>query len=86
MPQTSISGLFSYRNSVPELEAQSAQNAKGIQNFFNFLTKAYDYKQSRNQANLMEQDEKDKNALIQSIKDDEALLNDLKSRLSSFGG
>ena len=84
IPQTSL--VFGVRDFLPQIEANQKQDREGLQNAFKFGTQVYDYLQSRKQANLMEQDSKDKKALQDSIAADQAELAKLKEMLASMGG
>lgn len=84
LPQTSL--VFGVRDFVPQIEAQAKQDREGLQNAFKFATQAYDYMQGRKQANLIEQDSKDKKALEDSIAADTQQLAQLKQQLAALQG
>ena len=84
LPQTSL--VFGVRDFVPQIEAQAKQDREGLQNAFKFATQAYDYIQGRKQANLIEQDSKDKKALEDSIAADTQQLAQLKAQLAALQG
>ena len=84
LPQTSL--VFGVRDFVPQIEANAKQDREGLQNAFKFATQAYDYMQGRKQANLIEQDSKDKKALEDSIAADTQQLAQLKQQLAALQG
>lgn len=84
LPQTSL--VFGVRDFAPQIEANAKQDREGLQNAFKFGTQVYDYMQGRKQADLMEQDSADKEALAKSIAEDEAELAKLKEKLAAMGG
>lgn len=84
LPQTSL--VFGVRDFVPQIEAQAKQDREGLQNAFKFATQAYDYAQARKQANLIEQDSKDKKVLEDSIAADTQQLAQLKEQLAALQG
>ena len=84
LPQTSL--VFGVRDFVPQIEAQTKQDREGLQNAFKFATQPYDYMQGRKQANLIEQDSKDKKALEDSIAADQAELAKLQQELAALQG
>lgn len=84
LPQTSL--VFGVRDFAPQIEANAKQDREGLQNAFKFATQVYDYMQGRKQADLMEQDSADKEALAKSIAEDEAELAKLKEKLAAMGG
>lgn len=84
LPQTSL--VFGVRDFAPQIENLQKADTQGLQNALKFGTQVYDYMQSRKQANLMEQDTKDKKALEDSIAADTQQLEELKQQLAALKG
>ncbi len=84
LPQTSL--VFGVRDFVPQIDALQKGDTQGLQNAFKFGTQVYDYLQGRKQANLMEQDSKDKKALEDQIATDTQQLAQLKEQLAALQG
>jgi len=84
IPQTSL--VFGVRDFTPQIDAIQKGDTQGLQNAFKFGTKVYDYMQGRKQAELMEQDSKDKKALEDQIAADKERLELLKKDLATLQG
>lgn len=84
IPQTSL--VFNVRDFAPQIENLQKADTQGLQNAFKFGTKVYDYMQSRKQANLMEEDTKNRKALEDSIAADTKQLEELKQQLAALKG
>ena len=84
LPQTSL--VFGVRDFLPQIEANAKQDREGLQNAFKFGTHLVDFLQSNKQADLMEQDSKDKKALEDQIAADKAQLELLKKDLATLQG
>lgn len=84
LPQTSL--VFGVRDFVPQIDALQKGDTQGLQNAFKFGTQVYDYLQGRKQADLMEQDSKDKKALEDQIAADKERLELLKKDLATLQG
>lgn len=84
LPQTSL--VFGVRDFVPQIDALQKGDTQGLQNAFKFGTQVYDYLQGRKQADLMEQDSKDKKALEDQIAADKEQLELLKKDLATLQG
>lgn len=84
LPTTSL--VFGVRDYLPQLEANQKQDRQGLQNAFKFLTQAHDYMQSRKQADLMEQDSKDKKNAEADLQKDMDKLAELETMLQALGG
>ena len=84
LPQTSL--VFGVRDFAPQIENLQKADTQGLQNAFKFGTQVYDYMQSRKQANLMEEDTKNKKALEDSIAADQAKLAELQQQLAALQG
>ena len=84
LPQTSL--VFGVRDFVPQIDALQKGDTQGLQNAFKFGTQVYDYLQGRKQADLMEQDSKDKKALEDQIAADEEQVELLKKDLATLKG
>lgn len=84
LPQTSL--VFGVRDFVPQIDAIQKGDTQGLQNAFKFGTQVYDYLQGRKQADLMEQDSKDKKALEDQIAADKEQLELLKKDLATLQG
>lgn len=78
--------VFGVRDFSKDIRQNQAEDTKALQNAFKFGTQVYDYMQSRKQADLMEQDSKDKKALEDSIAADTQELEMLKQKLAALGG
>ena len=81
-----LSGVYSVKDFVPQLNQATDSTTKALQNAFNFGTKVHDYMKSRKQADLMKRDTEEYQSLQKSIEEDQALLEDLKSELASLEG
>lgn len=84
IPQTSL--VFNVRDFVPQIENLQKADTQGLQNAVKFGTKVYDYMQGRKQANLMEEDAKNRKALEASIAADTQQLEQLKQQLAALKG
>lgn len=87
MPQApTLSGVYSVKDFVPQLNQAADNTSKALQNAFSFGTKVYDYLKSRKQANLMEQDQSDISAIQDTIKADQSKLQELQAQLAALKG
>lgn len=84
LPQTSL--VFGVRDFVPQIDAIQKGDTQGLQNAFKFGTQVYDYLQGSKQADLMEQDSRDKKALEDQIAADKEQLELLKKDLATLQG
>jgi hypothetical protein len=84
LPQTSL--VFGVRDFAPQIDAIQKGDTQGLQNAFKFGTQVYDYLQGRKQANLIEQDTKDKKALEDQIAADTQQVAELKEQLAALKG
>ena len=84
LPQTSL--VFGVRDFAPQIENLQKADTQGLQNAFKFGTQVYDYMQGRKQANLMEEDTKNRKALEDSIAADTQQLEELKQQLAALKG
>lgn len=84
LPQTSL--VFGVRDFAPQIENLQKADTQGLQNAFKFGTQVYDYMQGRKQANLMEEDTKNRKALEDSIASDKAELAELQQQLAALQG
>lgn len=84
LPQTSL--VFGTRDFVPQIEALQKSDTAGLQNAFKFGTQLVDFLQSNKQADLMEQDTKDKKTLEDQIAVDNAQVQELKQQLAALKG
>lgn len=84
IPQTSL--VFNVRDFAPQIENLQKANTQGLQNAVKFGTQVYDHMQSRKQANLMEEDTKNRKALEDSIAADTKQLEELKQQLAALKG
>lgn len=84
LPQTSL--VFGVRDFAPQIENLQKADTQGLQNAFKFGTQVYDYMQGRKQANLMEEDTKNRKALEDSIASDKAKLAELQQQLAALQG
>lgn len=78
--------VFAPRDFSQQMAANQASDTQGLQNLFKFGTQVYDYMQGRKQADLMEQDSKDKKALEDQIAADKEQLELLKKDLATLQG
>ena len=78
--------VFGVRDFSKDIRQNQIEDTKALQNAFKFGTQVYDYMQGRKQANLIEQDAKDKKALEDSIAADTQELEMLKQKLAALGG
>ena len=84
LPQTSL--VFGVRDFAPQIENLQKADTQGLQNAFKFGTQVYDYMQSRKQANLMEEDTKNRKALEDQIAADKEQFELLKKDLATLQG
>ena len=84
IPQTSL--VFNVRDFAPQIENLQKADTQGLQNAVKFGTKVYDYMQGRKQANIMEEDTKNRKALEDSIAADTKQLEELKLQLAALKG
>lgn len=84
LPSTSL--VFGVRDFAPQIEANAKQDREGLQNAFKFGTQVYDFLQGRKQANLMEEDTKNRKALEDQIAADKEQLELLKKDLATLQG
>lgn len=84
LPQTSL--VFGVRDFAPQIENLQKSDTQGLQNAFKFGTQVYDYMQGRKQANLMEEDTKNRKVLEDSIASDKAKLAELQQQLAALQG
>jgi hypothetical protein len=84
LPQTSL--VFGVRDFAPQIDAIQKGDTQGLQNAFKFGTQVYDYLQGRKQANLIEQDTKDKKALEDQFAADTQQVAELKEQLAALKG
>lgn len=84
IPQTSL--VFNVRDFAPQIENLQKADTQGLQNAVKFGTQVYDYMQNRKQANLMEEDTKNRKALEYSIAADTRQLEELKQQLAALKG
>lgn len=84
LPQTSL--VFGVRDFAPQIENLQKSDTQGLQNAFKFGTQVYDYMQGRKQANLMEEDTKNRKALEDQIAADKEQLELLKKDLATLQG
>lgn len=84
LPSTSL--VFGVRDFAPQIEANAKQDREGLQNAFKFGTQVYDFLQGRKQANLMEEDTKNRKALEDQIAADTEQLELLKRDLATLQG
>lgn len=84
IPQTSL--VFNVRDFAPQIENLQKADTQGLQNAVKFGAKVYDYMQGRKQANLMEEDAKNRKALEDSIAADTQQLEELKQQLAALKG
>ena len=78
--------VFGVRDFSKDIRQNQSEDTKALQNAFKFGTQVYDYMQGRKQANLIEQDAKDKKALEDSIADEMRQLEKAKQDLAALGG
>lgn len=78
--------VFGVRDFSKDIRQNQADDTKALQNAFKFGTQVYDYMQGRKQADLMEQDAKDKENLEASIAKDTQDLEKLKQELAALKG
>ena len=84
LPQTSL--VFGVRDFAPQIENLQKADTQGLQNAFKFGTQVYDYMQGRKQADLMEEDTKNRKALEDQIAADKEQLELLKRDLATLQG
>ena len=84
IPQTSL--VFNVRDFAPQIENLQKADTQGLQNAVKFGTQVYDYMQNRKQANLMEEDTRNRKALEDSIAADTRQLEELKQQLAALKG
>jgi hypothetical protein len=78
--------VFTPRDFSKDMAANQASDTAALQNLFKFGTHVYDYAQSRKQADLMDKDSADREAIEMDIENDKAELTKLKNRLAELKG
>jgi hypothetical protein len=78
--------VFTPRDYAKDMVARQEADKTAVQNLFKFGTQVYDYLQSRKQANLMDEDTKNRKALEEQIAADKARIELLKKDLATLQG
>lgn len=84
LPSTNL--VFSPTNFAAQLAERQKDDRNAVQGALKFGTQLYDFLQSNKQADLMEKDATDKQALQEQIADDQAKLELLKKDLATLQG
>lgn len=81
-----VSSIYSFQSSAPQLSEATASNTRALQNAFSFGTKLIDFLKSQDQAKLMKSDSADRAALEESIKQEKERLALLQKDLATLTG
>lgn len=84
VPNTSL--VFGVRDMAPQIDAIQQGDTKGLQNAFKFATGVHDYALSRKQANMMEKNDREKQAIQGQLQADMNELAELKKQLAALEG
>lgn len=79
-----ISGVYSVRDFVPQLNEATQSNTNALQNAFKFGTKVHDYKLQRDQENVLRKENERQSRLKENIENDKVLLANLKNELAEL--
>lgn len=78
--------VFGVRDFSKDIRQNQAEDTKALQNAFKFGTQVYDYAQSRNQANKIDEFNKMRQSNRDLDIEDEARLKELEAELAALKG
>lgn len=84
MPNPTISGIFSARDFVPQLNESTKNTTDALKNAFKFGTRAYDYMLQRDQAKVLAKENDRQTRLKENIANDKLLLAKLEQELEQL--
>ena len=84
MPNPTISGIFSARDFVPQLDAATKSTTDALKNAFKFGTQAYDYMLQRKQGNILSKENDRQTRLKENIANDKVLLAKMEQELEQL--
>ena len=84
MPNPTISGIFSARDFVPQLNESTKNTTDALKNAFKFGTQAYDYMLQRKQGNILSKENDRQTRLKENIANDKVLLAKLEQDLEKL--
>ncbi len=85
LPQApTVSGVYSVRDFVPQLDAATKSNTDALQNAFMFGTKVHDYKLQRDQEKVLKKENERQTRLKENIENDKVLLAKLEQELEQL--
>lgn len=84
MPNPTISGIFSARDFVPQLNESTKNTTDALKNAFKFGTRAYDYMLQRDQAKVLAKENDRQTRLKENIANDKVLLAKMEQELEQL--
>ena len=84
MPNPTISGIFSTRDFVPQLNEATKSTTDALKNAFKFGTQAYDYMLQRKQGNILSKENDRQTRLKENIANDKVLLAKMEQELEQL--
>ena len=84
MPNPTISGIFSARDFVPQLNESTKNTTDALKNAFKFGTQAYDYMLQRKQGNILSKENDRQTLLKENIANDKVLLAKMEQELEQL--
>lgn len=85
MPQAqTVSGVYSVRDFVPQLNEATQSNTAALQNAFKFGTQVHDYAIQRDQEKLLSKENDRQTLLKENIENDKVLLAKLEKELAEL--
>ena len=84
MPNPTISGIFSARDFVPQLDAATKSTTDALKNAFKFGTQAHDYMIQRKQGNILSKENNRQTRLKENIANDKVLLAKMEQELEQL--
>lgn len=84
MPNPTISGIFSVRDFVPQLNESTKNTTDALKNAFKFGTQAYDYKIQRDQEKVLAKENDRQTRLKENIANDKVLLAKMEQELEQL--
>ena len=85
LPQApTVSGVYSVRDFVPQLNEATQSNAAALQNAFKFGTKVHDYKLQRDQEKVLRKENERQTRLKENIENDKVLLAKMEQELEQL--
>ena len=85
MPQApSVTGVYTVRDFVPQLDSATKSTTAALQNAFKFGTRVHDYNIQRDQEKLLSKENDRQTRLKENIENDKVLLANLEKELADL--